>query len=308
MNGGFSGDILFESLNNNGVTNFIGVVKCKCQSCGGTFIVRERLGKCLFCGSESILDDTYKGEVDSCYMLPFSKNRDEALDDFKKTVLKNPLIPLVFRKKDLLNSMKKVYFLTDLNDLNIKGMIKFIAMDENGDKKGKNSNIKNNRFEVLNTVNFDYSNVMGNNNSKISLDMFNEISDYDFSGLIAFGSDNLDDCAVIVGDLDEEVVLNKAGNEVMRSSLKMIKDNINHDKKKVSQHNLVVSSISKKIALVPAYILSLKNNNQNYIYIMNGQTGKSYNNIGFGKRELGIFSVVVFAIIFLLAFLIAYFV
>ena len=47
--------------------------------------------------------------------------------------------------------------------------------------------------------------------------------------------------------------------------------------------------------------------NKNYMYLMNGENGKSLINLTFGKIELAIVSLLIFGLIFLIAFLVAYF-
>ena len=55
------------------------------------------------------------------------------------------------------------------------------------------------------------------------------------------------------------------------------------------------------------YILNVKYDNKNYMYLMNGENGKSLINLTFGKIELAIVSLLIFGLIFLIAFLVAYF-
>lgn len=314
MNGGFyseSEDYFFDNLdkqNFSSAVNFIGVVKCKCNSCGSSYIVREKISNCLFCGSSNIMDDNYMGEVDACYVLPFTKSESDALKEYKRIVLKNPLIPFSLKKKKSFASIKKAYLLESLNDLNIRGMTKYNALDKVSSVQGRKKVDVKSKYEVLNTVNFDYVNIMGNNNSKILDEVFLDISSYDFNNMVAFDVDYLNDCPIVVGNLVESDVLNKLGGEVMKTSLGMIKDNIKHDLKKLNQHNLVVSSVSKKMVLLPVYILNVKVKDKDFLFLMNGQTGIASSNVTFGKAELVVFSLIVFTLVFFIAFLIAYFV
>ena len=55
---------------------------------------------------------------------------------------------------------------------------------------------------------------------------------------------------------------------------------------------------SKKI-LVPMYILNIKYKNNDYFYLMNGQSGESFLNIEISKTKIVVVSLLIFTLIFL---------
>ena len=121
-----------------------------------------------------------------------------------------------------------------------------------------------------------------------------------------FSNNYLNDCILLEGNLKEEDFYNKISKSIVKTSLKMINDNISYDNKKLVENNLDVTCGEYKNILIPIYLISVNYKGNNYFYLMNGFSGKSIINLTYGKSELFIFSFILFSIIFLIGFCIAY--
>ena len=93
-------------------------------------------------------------------------------------------------------------------------------------------------------------------------------------------------------------------DRVVRKCLKMSEDGVVHDKKRVMQNGLEITSHNVKSVLVPIYYLMSVYHGENNYYIMNGESGKYIYKIGYSKLGIIIFSVIIFLIIFLISYLI----
>lgn len=292
-------DDLFDGVLGNTNVN-IEMGEYRCSACSNTFVGNSKLDKCLFCGSENLINVQYGGKCNDFSIIPFVKNREDAVSDYKNKVMFNPLIPLIFKSKKTVASMKKVYVVGSLCSVHVFGTTSFLAEDH-VPKKGID------KYEVLDSVNFDYKDVLCCDNSKLDENLFFEISDYNYGNLRAFDSNYFSDSIIVLGDLLEQEIVTKVSNNVMRTSLGVVKNNIKHNMKKLSKNNLNLDNFQSKKVLVPIYALNVKYGNSSYLYLMNGETGSSTFKVTFGKLELVIFSLIVFALVFLIAFLVAYF-
>lgn len=293
-------DFFDDMLDDENIVFDVKLQEHRCSVCGNIFNSKNKLDKCLFCRSENLISNQCGGDYSSTYIIPFMKNKEDAIKDYKKKVMTNPLIPMVFKNKNTVLSCSKVYLVGSLCDLHVGGKTIFIGIDSSN-RNGQS------KYEILNTVNFDYNNILVCDNSKIDESSFSEICDYNYSNLKAFDTSYLNDSVVMIGDLEDKEISTKVSNLVMRTSLNVIRDNIKHDTKKLGQNGLILDNFNRKRVLVPMYILNVKYDNKNYLYLMNGENGKSVINVTFGKIELVIFSLLIFGFIFLIAFLIAYF-
>ncbi len=299
MNNDFFNEMLSND-NDDGNTFDIGLQECKCSACGSILNSKDKLNKCSFCGSENVISSQCSSDYTNTYIIPFMKNKEDAIKNYKKKVLINPIIPMIFKKKSTISSCSKMYLVSSLCDLHLGGTTTFIGIDKND----KNSQSKH---EVVNTVNFDYNNVLVCDNSKIDGSSCLDICECNYSNLKEFDSNYLNDSVILFGDLDEKDICTKVSNLAVKTSLSMIRDNVQHDTKKLGKNGLILDNFKRKRVLIPVYILNVKYDNKNYMYLMNGENGKSLINLTFGKIELAIVSLLIFGLIFLIAFLVAYF-
>lgn len=279
---------------NNHINNFL---KFHCNDCNVEFYKldsTDKIDECIICGSTNI-DSCNYSDINILPTIPFCKDINFAVKEYKKKVMFNPLIPFIFKKKMIINSMKKIYIPATLVNANISGNVSYIAFD--------NKKKKNNKYNVTMSVNIDYDNLVVSKYSVVDK-MFNNISEYDYSKI---DNNCIDNFCYICGDLNDNDIINIVNKKIMRKSLNIVKNNINHQFKKIDTNNLDINIKSNDNILVPIYLLTIKYNDKDYLYMVNGQSGESTVSLTFGKKNIIISCLILFGLIFLLSFLIAYF-
>ena len=279
------------------------VFKCmKCSSVFGKYGSNE-INSCVYCGSTSL--DTIDGDSEEIpYMLPFNYSLDDAINKYKDYIKFNPLIPGEFKNKKTISSISKVFVSSELFDIKLSGDVSFFA----GDKKVNEGKEELKKFDVKNTVNFDFKDVLMCGNSKISMPIFLGISNFDFQQIKNYDSNLIGDGNILYSDLSPMDISNFASNMVMDYSLNVIRKNVNHQLKKVNKNNIKVDFSNNKSVLVPLYLLNVNYKGKVYTYIMNGSTGKTTMKLVYGKKEIIIFSIIIFVLIFIISFLFVYFI
>ena len=277
----------------------------KCRDCSSTFgkYGSNDVNHCAYCGGTN-LDNIDDCDDDFPYMIPFNYSLDDAVNCYKKYVGFNPLIPNIFKSKKTISSISKIFVSSELFDINISGNVSFFA----GDRNVVNDIEELKKYDVKNTVNFDFKDVLMCGNSKISMPIFLGISDYDFQKVKQYDSTLIADSSILLSDLSPMDISNYASNMVMDYSLSVIRKNVNHQLKKVNKNNIGVNFSNNKSILVPIYLLNVSYKGHTYTYIMNGSNGKTTMKIVYGKKEVIILSVVIFILLFALSFLFVYFI
>ncbi len=263
--------------------------KFRCNNCGNQFISDFLVEKCLFCGclvTEMENDRIYN----SFYIKPFIKTEEDAIKDYKKYVFFNPLIPLKFKNKC---SVSKIYLSSSVNEYCVTGNIKFLATDND-----------NKKHEVLNTVNFNYKNILNCNNIKLNW-LFETIID-NYENIEKYSETYLKGSIIIEGNSDFLESSNKLSKCIINATLDFIKNNVTYKYKKIVKNDLKILNYKNFNVLLPFYLINVNYKGNNYLYIMNGFNGKSVFDGTCGKLEVIIFSVILFVFIFFIGFLIAY--
>lgn len=277
----------------------------QCSDCNLIFSKSGKNTCCVYCGKNNlrVIDNNID---DIPYIIPFKIEKDTAIASYKNFFKFNPIVPSIFKKKSTISSMSKIYVASELYDVNVAGNISFFGGDKN---ISADNNVDIKKYDVRNTVNFDFKNMIVCGNSKVPNDKFNDISDYDFGQIQEFNNNIVkEDTSIVYSDLSPMDISNNLSNTVMDYSLSVIKKNINHQLKKLRDNKLAVNFFNNKTVLVPLYLLNINYNNNNYVYLMNGQTGKVSFSIVYGKKEIIITSIVLFVLIFFISLLFVYFI
>lgn len=277
----------------------------KCTSCSSVFgkYGSSEVNCCAYCGSTNL--ENLDGDVEDIpYMIPFNYSMDDAINEYKKYIKFNPLIPNVFKNKNTISSISKVFVSSELFDINLAGDVSFFA----GDKNVNEGKEELKKFDVKNTVNFDFKDILMCGNSKISMPIFLGISDFDFNQIKQYDGKLIGHSSILYSDLSPMDISNFASNMVMDYSLNIIRKNVNHQLKKVNKNNIGVKFSNNKSVLIPLYLLNVSYKGKTYTYIMNGSTGKTTMKLTYGKKEIIIFSILLFISIFVLSFLFVYFI
>lgn len=273
------------------------IKKYHCNNCNMDFYSKN-LNQCISCYSNDIREEV-AGD-NNIKVIPFSIGVDDAIKKYKKKVMFNPLIPLVFKNKNTINNIKRVYIPVYLTDVNQNGIIEFIA----GDKNGKV--VSDKKYDVIYTVNFDYRDYLVNVSNSINDDIFSSICEYNYNNIQDSKYSLLDDC-FIASNLSLEEVTNKMKDVISKHSISVVKNNMNHTLKKLKNDSTIVNFNNTRVVYVPVYLLNINYKNKNYQYIMNGENGKEKINLVYGLLNTIIFSTLVAVLIFLISYLVAYF-
>ena len=273
----------------------------KCNDCN---LIYSKMGEnkgCIYCGKNNlnIIDNNI---LDIPYIIPFKIDKDSAINNYKSYFKFNPLVPNIFKNKNTISSISKIYISSELYDVSVSGNISFFGGD-----KTDNEEVK--KFDIKDSVNFDYKNILVSSNSKISNEDFNCINDYNLELIQSFNNELVDnDTSIIYSDLSPMDITNNISNMVMDYSLGVIKKNINHQMKKIRDNKLAVNFSNNKTVLVPLYLLNVNYKDNSYLYLMNGQTGKVKFTVTYGKKEIIITSILLFILVFIISLLFVYFI
>ena len=251
-----------------------------------------------------IIVEQDSGNINDFYIIPFSKTINDCMEDYKSKI-KSPLLPLIFRNKNIIKNMSRLFIPALVLDLNSNGNIVFISADRNK----VNKVVETKKYKTLYEVNFDFKDVPINMWSKLDDSIFNNICNYDFNKnkVLEENLDLIKDDRYVIPDITDSSANDKVHSKVLKFSNKIVKETIEHKLKKLENNELKVDYTEAKKVLLPIYMLKINYKNKDYVYVMNGDTGKSYFKKTYSIIALIVFSLLIFTIIFLISYLLAYF-
>ncbi len=282
-----------------------------CENCGADVISTDTnlSSYCYYCHSPVVFTDRLLGEKRPDEIIPFSIGKESAQTKFLEWAKNKRYIPKEFTTKAYLENMTGVYmpywYLDSDIDVDFIGNSRSVRSWRVGDfietEVTDYKHIRKGKF-YLNDVN-----IVGSD--KIDINLLNGIEPYDDSKIQKFSmpllSGYLAEGFTVSGDKAEvelQRYTDNYANELLSRSLGFT-GQIESIKK-----TFAVSQKLRTYVMLPVWVLTYKYEDRIYVYAVNGSTGKSTGELPLVKRKLlldtfGI-SLLVFIIIFIIAFLI----
>ncbi|MBR3211407.1 MAG: hypothetical protein IKF71_05685 [Bacilli bacterium] len=294
-------DLLQPILGKSEVENIIGFHTYVCSTCHTAFSsFQPDLTTCIFCGKNSITQGETKYYYDTS-SLPFQISLEDAFAIYKKQIRHDYLLPFSFRGKRIMKKIQKVYLPCSLYNLSVEGSIAFYGADTISKVKNAPKQV----FECMYSTHFDYLNLLTSDYSRINDVPVSNINDYDFSQLVDFNPEIIKDCCLIASDVEKTEVTEKVQERAIKNCVNIVRGNVGHELKKLSNNHLVVGVSSAKSIFIPIYFINFRYKGQEYLFLVNGQTGNVIVDLPTSKGNLVLLFLVCFILFVLIGCIIA---
>ncbi len=302
----FSFDIIFirEECDNY----MVYLYKCSNNTCSFKFVTTDNtLTNCPNCCDKvDIIDEKYDLSIKQ--YIPFKYDKIEASYEIKKFMKKSLFIPSSFKKDNNVNNIVQIYIPFFLYDVSVDGEVVFNSYDYRYFKDKTYDYKETSSYLVRNNNHLEFNNILCTGISSLS-DDFIKMQPFDYKELCNF--DEVGDVLVGIFDLDSESKLEEVKTKCIDTSITFVSNSVKHQESILNNNGLEVTSVSNKIVLLPVFILNTKYRNKNYMFIVNGQTGKVILNTTdtvFGIKEVVIFGVFLFVGLFIITSIVMYFI
>lgn len=280
--------------------------KCSNNTCSFKFVATNNtFTSCPNCCEKvDILDENYELSVKQ--YIPFKYDKVQANRSIKEFFEKT-LIPISFRKNSNVKDIVQIYLPFFIYDVVVDGELAFNSNDYRYFKDKNYDYKETSSYLVRNNNHLEFNNIKGSSISSLP-DIFLK-SPFHYDELSYF--EGVDDILVGLGDLDSESTLDEVKSNCIDASISAVSKRIKHQENVLNNNSINVTSVSTKSVLLPFFILNKKYRDKNYMVIVNGQTRKvifSNDNVIYGIKEVVIFSILLFSVLFLITSLIMYFI
>lgn len=248
-----------------------------CPSCGAELICEETTAAtaCPFCGNPAIVPGQFSEREKPDFIIPFKYTKDQAVQALKNHYQKKPLLPKLFMAENHLQEIKGVYVPFWLFDGEVDADVTFAATRENVVTTKRERIITTDHFEVQRkgTIPFDHVPVDGA--SRMPDAHMDAIEPFDFSELKKFSLSYLPGFLAETYDVSAEECAGRAQARCETSAVQTLEGTVaGFESCTVVRKDLQMRTGTVHYALLPVWLLSTRWKDQNYLFAMNGQTGK----------------------------------
>lgn len=269
------------------------LVAYTCSHCGAEIITNRTTAAtiCVYCQNPVVMSEQVIGDFSPKYVIPFKVEKSKVMAAFKKFA-KKPLTPKSFNPDAVVEKMQGVYVPFWLYSGSASGVIRGtgendITTNRNGARYKETS-----YYEFTRSGSIDISNVPVDASQKIEDDAMDSIEPYDQRDLTEFSPAYLAGFLAERYDLDADKCFERAELRIKNSLKSSLERSANYDRVQTKSFDASVNIKSRDYALLPSWLLYTKYEDKNYLFAMNGQTGKFIGNLPIDKVKLAIYTAI----------------
>lgn len=248
-----------------------------CPSCGAEILTDKYTSAtmCSFCGNPGLMEDRIEGILKPSYVIPFSIDKNKAVDIFRKWTGLGLLTPSDFKSQNTLEKMTGMYVPYWMYDINVH-----VDMHAHGTKTTRRVSGK---YEIISTHNYDIGRVADGKYEKVPADASEKLDDNMMDLLEPYNYQNLTDFkeSYLLGYQAERY--NFKSEELIGRAIKRVSGYAESDVRASISGYETIRILSKKVdvgrtaanyAVLPVWILNYRYCSKDYTTVINGQTGK----------------------------------
>lgn len=281
-----------------------------CNSCGGEIIGDETTAatSCPYCSNPVVFMGQLSGALKPDYVIPFKLDKKAAKEALQKHYKGKLLLPKVFKDQNHIDEIKGVYVPFWLFDADADANIRYKATRVRMWSDSQYNYTETSFFSVFRAGKIGFERVPVDGSSKMPDDLMESIEPYNFADAVDFQTAYLAGYLADKYDVDAQQSVSRANERIKRSVEDAFRSTVTGFATVTPEASSVNLSNSKsKYALYPVWLLNTSWQGKNYLFAMNGQTGKMVGDLPMDKslftKWLSIISGSVAAVSFLVTYL-----
>ncbi|MBR2560753.1 MAG: hypothetical protein IKE31_01235 [Eubacterium sp.] len=286
-----------------------------CSSCGAQIVTDKTTAatNCAFCGNPVVLTEQLDTEFRPKWIIPFKINRQQMESIYWDYVNSRPFTPGLFRSKSQIEKIKSVYLPFWLYNMDMQG-----ELAGRGERTMTTADAHfiyttHQIYNIERAGTLTLARVPVDASSHSPDDAMDSIEPYDLNELVPFKAGYLSGFLAERYDQNETECYPRAArranatmNTLLNQSigafanLQITGRNVGEIKRRQNTEDSqtqAVSGVRADYALLPVYLLFTKYNGQDYLFAVNGQTGKAVGDVPASSGKMAAFFLICFAIL-----------
>lgn len=279
-----------------------------CPSCGAGLVCDNNTAasSCPYCGNPTIVPTQFEGVLKPQYIIPFKIDRKKTKDKVDKYYKRKLFLPKQFKETSEFHDVQGVYVPFWLYDGVAYGDAKYHGEKVHTSRKGDYEIKKTDHYAIVRQGEVKFEKIPADASSKMPDALMDSIEPYDYKGLEEFSQGYIAGYLADRYDVSKEECADRAKKRAANTLEKLIDDSVTgyNTKTKVFCHTRVKEG-TISYAMLPVWMMSTKYKNKDYLFAMNGQTGKMVGELPMDKLKAFITTIIAFMIPFIIMFAIS---
>lgn len=248
-----------------------------CENCSAVLITDDDTvaTSCSFCGSNVVIADRVAGSLAPAKVIPFTITKEEAIAAFKKWCRNGLLTPKGFASSERLQSIRGIYvpfWLFDFHsDIHVQATGKKIRRYVSGDYIYTETKI----YDVERKLKLRYLKIPADASIKMDDTLMDKLEPYIYGEMQDFKTPYLAGFIAEKYNLTDEELNSRAINKIQPYIQENISGSLsNYSTYSISNRDINTKTLNTYYALLPVWMITEDYDKEEFMFAMNGQTGK----------------------------------
>ncbi|NCB32643.1 MAG: hypothetical protein EOM64_01960 [Erysipelotrichia bacterium] len=271
-----------------------------CPSCGAQIVCDDTTAatSCPYCSNPTIVPAQFAGALKPKYIIPFQLEKQQAMEKLKAFYQGKTLLPTAFKSDNHIEEIKGVYVPFWLYNGTIDADMAFHATRSRTYQEGDYQVTETSNYQAVRRGEVEFEKVPADASQKMSdkymdaLEPFDwtELQNFKMSYLPGYLADRYD-----VSDQEDEI---RADSRMKNSTVALLSSTVIGYESVVPERTYARRIAGEAVyALLPVWVLSTKYQDRQYLFTMNGQTGKMVGSLPMDSRKFLFWFAIVIAIV-----------
>lgn len=249
-----------------------------CNSCGGEIIAEETTGAttCPYCGSPTIMTGQFAGDRRPDLVIPFQLDKKAAKEGLKKHLSNKKLLPAVFKDENHIDEIKGLYVPVWLFDTVADGQMRFRCTRSRVWQDRRFIYTETKHYSVQRGGTMPFGDIPVDGSSKMADELMESIEPFDLTKAVDFQTAYLSGYLADTYDVPADTCMARAKERVKATLERCIADTVRRDYDSATLESTSLHCYGGRVryALYPVWVLHTSWQGKDYLFAMNGQSGK----------------------------------
>ena len=259
-----------------------------CPSCGAELICDEATAatSCPYCGNNAIIPGQFRGALKPELVIPFQIGKDEAVKALKAHYKGKPFLPKSFSDENHIQEIKGIYVPFWLFDGQAEADVSFAATRSTVMVTGRERITTTRHFDIRRAGTVSFEKIPVDASKKMPDDYMDSLEPFRYDAMVPFSTAYLPGFFADIPDVSIEECS-------LRAELRATDTAVESMSRQVSGYETCIPTRKDaqlrrgkvRCALLPVWLLSTQWEGQNFLFAMNGQTGKMVSDLPVSKKR-----------------------
>ena len=259
-----------------------------CNTCGGEVVADDTTGAsaCPFCGNPVIMTGQFAGSLKPDLVIPFKVDKKAAMAALQNHYKGKVLLPNVFKDQNRIKEVKGVYVPVWLFDTDADAYVRYKATKTRRWSDSQYNYKETSHFAVTRAGGIGFANVPVDGSTKMDDTLMESMEPFDLSEAVDFQTAYLSGYLADKYDVDAETSISRANERIKTSTEAAFASTVQGYTTVVPITSTInLNNGRARYALYPVWLLNTQWKGQNFIFGINGQTGKIVGDLPMDKGK-----------------------